>query len=244
MPEEINRVIVDHISNILFCPTKTAVKNLGKEGIRKNVHLVGDVMYDIALVMRKTAEKSRIIKKLGVSENRYLLATIHRPSNTDSRKNLSSIVSAIITCGQTVVFPAHPRTAKFLKQYGLYNTLQRSGNVILTPPLDYVDFQKLLIHSKKVLTDSGGVQKEAYFFKRPGIILREDTEWVEIVKDGWNVLVGANTGKIIGAINHFEPKSRQTAVFGDGDTAGKIVNILARCHKKPNKPQRDTKNQL
>jgi len=244
MPEEINRVIVDHISNILFCPTKTAVRNLGKEGIRKNVHLVGDVMYDIALVMRKTAEKSRIIKKLGMDENGYLLATIHRPSNTDSRKNLSSIVSAIINCGEKIVFPVHPRTAKCLRKYGLYNTLQRSGNVIVTPPLGYVDFQNLLIHSKKVLTDSGGVQKEAYFFTRPGIILREDTEWVEIVKDGWNVLVGANTKKIIDAINRFEPKSRHMAVFGDGNTAGKIVEILARCYKKTNKPQRDTKNPI
>lgn len=226
MPEEINRVLTDHISKLLFCPTKTARDNLRNEGITEGVHLVGDVMYEIALEMKSKSEKSQILKRLTLKPKRYLAITVHRVSNTDNQKNLKSIVDALINAEETIVFPVHPRTLKFLKEYRLYEKLAKSKNVIFTPPLDYFEFQKLLINSRKVLTDSGGVQKEAYFFKVPCITLREDTEWPETVKDGWNILVGANEEKISNAIRNFKPTKKQTAMFGDGKSAQRIVHIL------------------
>jgi UDP-N-acetylglucosamine 2-epimerase len=240
MPEEINRVITDHISSILLCPTVTSVQNLKNEGVTKGVYLVGDVMRDIALSMKNRAEESPIMKKLGVRHREYLLVTMHRPSNTDDRKNLESIVSALIDSDETVIFPVHPRTTKYLKKNGLLSRLKKAKNIILTDPLGYLDFQKLLIHSKKVLTDSGGIQKEAYFFKVPCITLRDDSEWVETINAGWNVLVGAKKDKILSAILRFNPKGKQIATFGSGRTAEKIVRILENTHKKGNKGAYDT----
>ena len=241
MPEEINRVITDHISSILFCPTKTAIKNLKNEGITTGVYLIGDVMRDIALLMKDKSDESLVMEELGARNKKYLLVTLHRPSNTDDKKNLKSILSALIDSGENVIFPVHPRTTKFMKMYGLLNNVKKAENIILSAPLGYLEFQKLLIHSKKVLTDSGGVQKEAYFFKVPCITLREDSEWVETINTGWNILVGANKQKILSAIHQFSPTGRQIPVFGSGRTAKKIVRILENTHKKTNKGAYNTK---
>ena len=182
MPEEINRILIDHCSDILFCPTKNAVENLKNEGIKENVYLTGDVMVDSLLYNRETAEKSTILTDLGLRSKGYIVATIHRASNTDNKENLQNIVEALSELNETIVFPLHPRTENLLKEYGLYNKLKSS--VILTQPLGFFEFIKLMGHAKMILTDSGGVQKEAYVLKVPCITLRENTEWVETVEEG------------------------------------------------------------
>jgi len=195
MPEEINRVLTDHISDILFCPTQTAVDNLSKEGITQGVHLVGDVMLD-ALEYNKTVaeKKSKILEVLGLKKDKYLVITIHRPSNTDSRENLNNIIKALREIGEAVVFPVHPRTKKFLQEYGL----DFPANVRLMDPLGYLDMLKLMAGARKILTDSGGIQKEAYMLGVPCVTLRENTEWVETLEGGWNVLVGGAGIDIMG----------------------------------------------
>ena len=224
MPEEINRIVADHVSTLLFCPTQTAVDQLAAEGVRAGVHLVGDVMYDVALATAQEARRRDIRKRLGLARKEYLLCTVHRPSNTDDARNLRSIGEALAECGRPVVFPVHPRTRKFLEQHGLLSVLT---DVLLVEPLDYLDFQALLMEAAKVLTDSGGVQKEAYFFGVPCITLRDDTEWIETVEDGWNVLVGADKREILRAIAEFSPSGTKQKSFGDGHAAERIVEILA-----------------
>lgn len=161
MPEEINRVLTDHISDLLFCPTETAVLNLKKEGITTGVYNVGDVMLDALEYNIKIAEeKATVLEDLGLSSTEYLVATVHRASNTDNFRNLSSIVNAFCDTDFPIVFPVHPRTEKYLKKYGLWEKLCEKIKVI--PPLGYLEMLKLMVHSRKILTDSGGVQKETY----------------------------------------------------------------------------------
>jgi UDP-N-acetylglucosamine 2-epimerase len=224
MPEEINRVLADHCSNLLFCPTKTAIANLKKEGHIKGVYLTGDVMVDALLHNREVAEKSNIIEKLGFKNEEYFVATIHRASNTDNKENLENIIEAFCEINEEIVFPVHPRTEKFLRKYQLYKKLKE--HIDLIKPLGYLDFLKLMSHSKKILTDSGGVQKEAYILKVPCITLRENTEWIETVEDGWNILVGTNKKRIIKMMNKFKPINKQRYVFGRGDASERIIKIL------------------
>jgi len=228
MPEEVNRVLVDHMSDYLFAPTETAVENLRREGLVDGVHLTGDVMYDALLQNLKVARRnSRILDELGLRPREYLLATVHRPRNTDRGENLKAIVEAFVESGEPVVFPAHPRTQKALKYYGLLDALERAKNVIMTPPLGYLDMLVLEENARKILTDSGGVQKEAYFLRVPCITLRERTEWVETVEDGWNVLVGADKERILRAIREFEPAGGAYSYrFGDGRASKIIAEIL------------------
>ena len=231
MPEEINRVLTDHASDILFCPTKTAIENLKKEGITDGVYNVGDVMFDALLHNREIAErKSAILEDLNLKSKQYLVATVHRPGNTDNKENLGNIVDAFCKVDETIVFPVHPRTVKFLKEYDLYEKLQKY--VKLIKPLGYIDFLKLMNHAKKILTDSGGVQKEAYMLKVPCITLRDNTEWVETVEDGWNVCVGANKEKIIEKVKEFKPDREQRNVFGDGKASEGIIEIINKYGKK------------
>ena len=228
MPEEINRVVTDHVSDTLFCPTQTAVENLKREGVEKGVWLVGDVMLDAALASIGVAEeKSRVLERLGLDEKGYLLATVHRPSNTDNEGNLRGIVDAFLELGETVVLPLHPRTRKCLEKYGLYERLRNAPNVILTPPLGYLDFLKLEKHAKAILTDSGGVQKEAYFFGVPCVTLREETEWVETVRAGWNVTVGVNVARIMHLVHNMRLSYKTPKLFGDGQASEQIVRHLS-----------------
>jgi UDP-N-acetylglucosamine 2-epimerase (non-hydrolysing) len=228
MPEEVNRVLTDHVSDYLFAPTETAVKNLHNEGIRNGVYLTGDVMYDALLYNIKIARKnSRVLNKLGVKPKDYLLATVHRAENTDNRNNLENIIEAFIESNELIVFPAHPRTQKYLKTYGLYEKLKKAENVLLIKPVGYLDMLVLEKNARMILTDSGGVQKEAYLLKVPCITLRERTEWVETVEDGWNVLVGADKERILKAIREFEPNGETyTYKFGDGKASTRIARIL------------------
>ncbi|MEE9116872.1 MAG: UDP-N-acetylglucosamine 2-epimerase, partial [Thermoplasmata archaeon] len=207
-----------------FCPTTTAVENLKKEGITEGVHLVGDVMYDAALHNRELAMKSQMLEKLELRKKEYLLVTVHRPSNTDKRENLEAIVDALISSGETIVLPVHPRTLKSLKKFKLHAKLDEA--IELIEPAGYLDFTCLAMNAKKILTDSGGVQKEAYFHGIACITLREETEWVETVDDGWNILVGADREKILDAIRTFEPKGERRESYGDGKASEKIARVI------------------
>lgn len=226
MPEEINRILTDHCSDILFCPTQNAVDNLKKEGIAENVFLTGDVMVDSLLFNKEIAEKkSQILKNLNLNSKEYLVATIHRASNTDNKENLKNIVDALSELNETVVFPVHPRTEKLLQKYGLYDRLKDS--IYLINPVGFLDFIKLMNHAKMILTDSGGVQKEAYILKVPCVTLRENTEWVETLEEGWNLLVGSNKRNIVKTVDEFKPSSTcYKNVYGEGSSSQKIALLI------------------
>ena len=224
MPEELNRVLTDHCSDLLFCPTETAVENLKKEGIIEGVYLTGDVMVDALKDNIKIAERESIIlNELNLKTKEYYLATMHRAENTDDFDRLKSIVDVFCEI-EHLVFPCHPRTEKSLKQFGLWDKLTRKAKVI--KPVGYLDMLMLERNANKILTDSGGVQKEAYIFKVPCITLRNTTEWVETVEDGWNVLAGSDKGRIIEAVKNFKPEGRQRDVFGCGDACERITGII------------------
>lgn len=225
MPEEINRVLTDHISSLLFCPTDTAVINLKNEGIASGVYNIGDVMLDALKYNQKIAEeKSTILEDLDLISKEYMVATVHRPSNTDNYENLSSIVKAFCNSRWLVVFSVHPRTEKYLKQYGLWDKLNEHVKVI--PPIGYLEMIKLMAHARKILTDSGGIQKESYILGVPCITMRQNTEWVETLEDGWNVLVGADYGKIIDAIESFEGGASAGNIFGNVGASERICEIF------------------
>jgi UDP-GlcNAc3NAcA epimerase len=200
MPEEINRILSDRISSLLFCPTQTAVENLSAEGIKNGVYQVGDVMYDVALFYRERAKKnSQILSSLGLTSKKFALATCHRAENTDDPQRLASILEAFseIAKDLPLVLPLHPRTKKLIAENNLSSLLD---SVIITDPLPFLDMIALEQGAKIILTDSGGVQKEAFFYNTPCITLRDETEWVETVSLGWNQLVGANAKAIIQAV--------------------------------------------
>jgi UDP-N-acetylglucosamine 2-epimerase len=223
MPEEVNRVLTDHVSDLLFCPTQTAVDNLTAEGVLAGVHNVGDVMYDaVRYNTQVAASRSHIVEELGVCPRAYLLATVHRPRNTDQPARLRAILEAFETLGEPIVLPAHPRTRKAIADQG-----QRvPPNVRLVEPLGYLDMLRLETQARAILTDSGGVQKEAYFVGVPCITLREETEWVETVELGWNRLVGAEGDKIVAAVRGFGLPDERPPVFGDGHAAERLVAVL------------------
>jgi UDP-N-acetylglucosamine 2-epimerase (non-hydrolysing) len=230
MPEEINRMLVDHCSDMLLCPTQTAVDNLKKEGITKNVYLTGDVMVDAQRdCLRIAEEKSRILKSLKRKDKDYFLATVHRASNTDDRNNLAAIVMALEALSD-VVFPCHPRTEKYLKDFGLWQGLADRINLI--KPVGYLDMLLLEKSAKKIITDSGGVQKEAYLLGVPCITLRDGTEWVETVEDGWNILVGPNREEIVDAARGFEPDHERQDVFGKGDASARIAELVVKLAER------------
>jgi UDP-N-acetylglucosamine 2-epimerase (non-hydrolysing) len=231
MPEEINRILTDHISDLLFCPTQTAIHNLAKEGITQGVYLVGDIMVDALRHNLEIAEiQSPILEKLKLTEGDYAVATIHRPNNTDVRKNLTSIIEAFGESGKTIIFPVHPRTKKYLREFGLWERL--SGNIHIIDPLGYLDMLKLMRHARKILTDSGGIQKEGYVLGVPCITLRENTEWVETLIDGWNILTGADKEKILGALLTETRAKSNNSAFGKGDSAERIAGVIGSIAKK------------
>jgi UDP-N-acetylglucosamine 2-epimerase len=225
MPEEINRVLTDHLSDLLFCPTDTAVKNLEREGITKGVHLVGDVMYDSVLYNVQLAQRrSQILEQLGLLPQSYALATVHRAENTDDPERLRSIFQALETIaadGLPVIVPLHPRTRKQLSSLNL-----PLKHVRVTEPVSYLEMLLLEKSAKIILTDSGGVQKEAFFFRVPCVTLREETEWVETVEAGWNVLAGWKPERIVHAVKRARPPSGSAAPYGDGRAAERIVKFI------------------
>jgi UDP-GlcNAc3NAcA epimerase len=226
MPEEHNRVLTDHCSDLLFCPTQTAITNLFNEGIRRGVHLVGDTMYDSILQFSKLAvQKSSILTKLQLEPKGYALITIHRPYNTDNPEVLSSILTALKRIQSIVIFPVHPRTSHIITSLQLLIP----PNVRLIAPVSYLDMLVLEQNAEAILTDSGGIQKEAYFLKVRCLTLRPETEWVETIDSGWNVLVGTDAGRIASAYEmHFADNLPHPEYFGDGNASEKIVKLLGR----------------
>jgi UDP-N-acetylglucosamine 2-epimerase (non-hydrolysing) len=227
MPEEVNRVLTDHVSNNLFCPTKNALRNLRKEHVWGKAFLTGDVMVETLNEYVTLAEKkSTILDRLNVEPKKYILVTIHRAENTENQFRLSKIVEALTKIKKRIVFPIHPRTVKALKEYLLIQKLASNSNIILTEPLSYLDFIHLERQAEKIITDSGGVQKEAYLLGVPCITIRENTEWIETIETGWNTLVGTDLEKICEAVENFEPASTRKPIFGKGNASIKIANIL------------------
>ena len=231
MPEELNRVLTDHCASRLFCPTETAVTNLRREGITGGVALTGDTMYDAVLLYSEMARlKSGILESLGLSKGEFHLATIHRAYNTDSVENLTQIVEALQQLDRPVIFPVHPRTRRRLQDCFGDAFAERSGNMRMIEPLGYLDMLMLEQSARLILTDSGGIQKEAYFVRVPCITLRPETEWVETVESGWNVIAGTVPSAILAAAARTDwPQDQPVSCFGNDHSAEKIVKELANA---------------
>ena len=224
MAEGVNRVLVDYISELLFAPTDRAKENLRREGVERGVYVTGDVMLDLFNKFRDKLDQQ-------ISKNEFILVTVHRAENVDDPSRLRSILEALVESGMEVIFPIHPRTKKWIEEYGL-TSFHDARNIHILQPLGYLEFLRLMSRASKVVTDSGGVQKEAYFMTKPCITLRETTEWMETVEKGFNVLVGANKDKIIKAIQEFNPEGEpDLGIYGDGHAASKIASILSKKFK-------------
>jgi UDP-GlcNAc3NAcA epimerase len=225
MPEEINRVLADHVSDLLLCPSDTAAHNLAAEGVTRNVHVVGDVMLDILHWAKRRIVETHpdTLNRLGLRAQRYVLATVHRSENTDDRTRLSQILTALGSLADPVIFPVHPRTCKVISDTGR----PVGANVRLIEPLGYLDMMELAGAARLVLTDSGGLQKEAYWLGVPCLTMREQTEWVETVESGWNTLVGCDPEKILETAQSFAPKSERPPLYGDGMAAARCVGLLS-----------------
>ncbi|WHX40242.1 UDP-N-acetylglucosamine 2-epimerase (non-hydrolyzing) [Mesobacillus sp. AQ2] len=221
MPEEINRIMTDHISEYLFCPTDTAVQNLKNENVARNVFNVGDVMYDAVLYNRNLSkEKSTILTDHRLEKGEYYLITVHRAENTDDPANIKNIIEAFSKIEGKKVWPIHPRTRNILSGMGLDLSLVPDLQII--DPVGYLDILSLVSNAKKIITDSGGMQKEAYFLEIPCVTLREQTEWVETLEDEANILTGTDVGKILEAIQK-DVRPSYKDYFGDGQASAKIV---------------------
>ena len=227
MPEEINRLVADQLSSAYFCVSQTAVNQLAKEGITKNVFWVGDVMLDANISNRPLArQKSTILSKLKLVPGQYSLVTVHRAANTDDPNRLTNIVKALSRVGEMVVFPVHPRTRGALQKLDV----QFGTNVRLIEPVGYYDMMVLEENARIIATDSGGVQREAYFLNKPCLTLRDETEWTETVSVGWNKLVGVDVEKILKEWNSFTPPAEQPPIFGDGTAGEKIADLLGQIN--------------
>ena len=217
MPEEINRVVTDHLSTLLFCPTQTAERNLNAEGITDGVHVVGDVMYDIALATAARAERqSTILEALRVAPRSYAVSTIHRAENTDDPKRLTKIVAWLDEAAREsyIIMPLHPRTRKLMATWGI-----EPASVRLVDPLGYLDMARLVRHAAAVFTDSGGLQKEAYFHRVPCVTLRDETEWVETIEAGWNRLWTTPDYRL----------RRDIEDYGHGNSAQQVAVIIGKA---------------
>ena len=223
MPEEVNRVLADHVSDLLLCPTDTAAANLAMEGITAAVEVVGDVMFDAFLQNMDVARRTcAIVAELGLTPGAFHLMTVHRPQNVDDADRLRAILHGVAESGQDVVFPVHPRTRASITAGGI----EAPTNVMMIEPVGYLEMLALEDGAKAILTDSGGVQKEAYFAGRACITMRDTTEWTETVAAGWNVLVGTDSGAIASAMAGFRPAGDRPAFFGDGHAAERVVEAL------------------
>ncbi len=223
MPEEINRVLADHVSTLLLCPTDVAVGNLAREGITAGVRIVGDVMYDAFHQNLERARRvSTVLSDLGVEPGGYHLLTVHRAENVDQPANLQEILKGIGASGMLTIFPVHPRTRAALRAAGS----EVGANIRMIDPVGYLAMLVLEQGAEVVITDSGGVQKEAYFAGRPCVTLRDSTEWTETVAVGWNVLVGTDPVAIADAVKGFRPTAGRPGLFGDGHAAEKVVAAI------------------
>ena len=224
MPEELNRVLTDHASQLLLCSTQTAMDNLAREGVAGEAHLVGDVMADVSLAFREiAAARSTGLADLGLEPGAYLAVTAHRAGNVDDPARLEQLVELLEALPTPVVFPVHPRTRARLEAAGL---LERLSGLTLAPPLGYLDFLELARNARAVLTDSGGVQKEAYLLGVPCVTLRDATEWVETVDAGWNVLVDLDRAAALAALER-QPPEHRPELYGGGHAAERVRNVVS-----------------
>jgi UDP-GlcNAc3NAcA epimerase len=224
MPEEINRIVTDNLSEHLFVPTITALINLQKEGMESKAYLTGDIMVDtLKQNLTVAIEKSTILSDLKLQQGDYYLLTLHRPYNVDKPEVLLHIIKNLSGSAERIVFPVHPRTQKVLKSLEI-----NTNNLMIIDPVGYLDFISLEYHSKKIITDSGGIQKEAYILKKPCITLRTETEWTETVEDGWNILIDPAEKAFWPQIEAFSPSGKQRNVFGKNPTKNmvEIINAL------------------
>lgn len=223
MPEEINRILTDHAADLLFAPTESAIRNLQTEGLpAERLRLVGDVMYDAALFYRERAKEPMWFEGLSVRKGNYILATIHRAESTDDPACLTSMLQGLAQADAPVILPMHPRTRARISEFGL----EVPKTIHVVPPTGYLEMIWLEMHCAAIATDSGGVQKEAYFHGRPCITMREQTEWVELIESGWNTLVGTDTGKIAAALSSLACPEEGKPLYGTGNAAELIVNLL------------------
>lgn len=226
MPEEVNRIMTDHVATLLFAPSDLAVTNLASEGITKGVHQVGDVMYDAVLYNMELAEAKHSLENYHLKSKEYILGTIHRADNTDNKKRLKAILNAFASIEEKVFLPLHPRTKSKIEAFGLDSILDQATNIEIVKPISYLEMLLLEKHAKAIVTDSGGVQKEAYFAKVPCITLRDQTEWVETIDTGWNQLVNPLEDNLAEALLHLQPGEPILDLYGDGEAAKKIVSIM------------------
>jgi UDP-N-acetylglucosamine 2-epimerase len=239
MPEEINRVVTDHVSDVLLCPSRTAVDNLMREGITKRVHLVGDVMSDALIAASERArERSPVLEQLGVAKKGYLLATVHRAENTDDPTRLQAILAGFATSPEPIIFPIHPRTRARLATLNpdFVESLSKS-TLRMIDPVGYLDMVMLEQSARMILTDSGGIQKEAYWLGVPCVTLRDETEWVETVEHGWNRLVGAQQEHIVDAICHWSPSDKRPPLYGEGQAVEDCVHVLEHGSPRHSPPK-------
>lgn len=225
MPEEINRVVADHLSDLLFCPSEVAVKNLAAEGITRGVHIVGDVMKDVLTWAKERADAgaAEFLGRMGLKEQKYLVATVHRSENTDDPERLGGILKALNALDEPVIFPAHPRTLKVINNGGGHRL---GSHVRVVEPLGYFEMVSLSRSARLILTDSGGLQKEAYWLGVPCVTLRDETEWVETVNSGWNTLTGANTDKIVQTVRSSARPAARAPLYGEGCVSARCVDLL------------------
>lgn len=224
MPEETNRILTDRMSQLLFCPSASSAANLADEGIKEGVHIVGDVMYDAILrFMPRAEDRPSPHDRIGVEPGKYALATIHRAGNTDDLHRLSAILDCLAAVAMPVVFPVHPRTRDVLHS----NQLALPKNLQLIEPVGYLDMLILERDAHAILTDSGGVQKEAFWLKVPCLTLREETEWLETVALGWNEVVGIDPDRVRAALAKSRPAKSPPPVYGEGTAAEKIAYLVA-----------------
>jgi len=222
MPEEINRIVADHTSDYLFAPTETAVSNLEVEHLSEKTYFTGDIMVDSHKLAVERSKESKILEKLKLDFDNYYLLTLHRPYNVDDPENLSNILKEMGKLAKQVIFPAHPRTKKIIER----NRIQLPGNILLIKPVGYLDFVKLQSNSHKIITDSGGIQKEAYILRKPCITLRSETEWVETVETGWNLLINPSSeSNYSQIIESFESPNNYENIFGVNVTK-KMIEII------------------
>lgn len=226
MPEEQNRVVTDHLSALLLCPTDTAVANLAREGLTDGVHQVGDVMLDASRMFAPVAAARPGPAALGLEPGGYLLVTIHRAAATDTPEALRAMVDVLAAIDEPAVFPVHPRTRHKLEAGGLWDEVAAHPTLRLSPPVGYLDFTALLIGARAVVTDSGGVQKEAYFHGVPCVTLREGTEWVETVEGGFNTLTGMDPARVRAALAGLSMPAERPPYYGDGRAAERIAEVV------------------
>jgi UDP-GlcNAc3NAcA epimerase len=228
IPEEVNKLLTDAVTDLYFCPTKTGVDNLQKYGITQNVFLTGDIGIDLIVNgLNKIKGNKPLLQKYKITEGTYFFMTCHRASNTDDIDNLKQILSIFDEINEPIIFPIHPRTRATIEQNGLGYFLEKD-NVKVIEPIGFWDTQTLIRHAKMVLTDSGGVVKEAYFHQVPCLIIDKQIEWIESVNEGWSHVVGTNKNLILAKIRHFGTPSVQSHFLGNGTASEQIVNHISR----------------